>query len=118
VKQILSLFRWLVILLLIIAVAFFIYVSVKINQPYRTNENRQVFSVPAGTTTKEVARSLEDEGLISSAFFFELHVYLKKIGEKIQAGNYEFSPSMSIGETRPAITNFLPVCPSARSRHA
>ena len=103
-KQILSLFRWLVILLLIIAVAFFIYVSVKINQPYRTNENRQVFSVPAGTTTKEVARSLEDEGLISSAFFFALHVYLKKIGEKIQAGNYEFSPSMSIGETAARLT--------------
>ena len=104
VKNVVSFLKWLVALAIVLGAAFLIYGSVKITQPYKTEGEPQVFVVPSGATTKEVAGSLEEEGLISSAFFFQLHVKLKKTGEKIQAGNYELSPTLSIGEIAARLT--------------
>src|SRR3989338_3715869 len=69
-KNVVSFLKWLVALAIVLGAAFLIYGSVKINQPYKTEGEPQVFVVPSGATTKEVAGSLEEEGLISSAFFF------------------------------------------------
>ncbi|MBI4050858.1 MAG: endolytic transglycosylase MltG [Candidatus Doudnabacteria bacterium] len=103
--QILNLIKWLLILLIIFALAFLIYALVKINQPLTTTTSDKVFTVPAGLTSGQVAESLEEEGLISKAFFFKLYIYFKKQDDKIQAGNYVLSTSMSIREIAEALVS-------------
>ena len=97
-KQFVSIIKWLVILALVFGLAFFIYGAIKINRPFATAAEEKLFNVAPGQTTRQVAKNLEDEGLIGRAFFFELHIYLKKQGNKIQAGNYLLSSAMSIRE--------------------
>lgn len=102
-RQFVSIIKWLVILALVFGLAFFIYGAIKINQPFATAAEEKFFTVALGQTTRQIAKNLEDEGLIGRAFFFELHVYLKKQGSKIQAGNYLLSPAMSIREIAEAL---------------
>lgn len=49
--------------------------------------------IEIGTETDEVARQLEDEGIIANAFFFEYYLKLNSL-TGYQAGEYELSPSM------------------------
>ena len=97
--------KWFLVLVIVLGAAFLIYGSVKINQPYRTDAEKEVFVVSPGATTETVGAALEEQGLISSAFFFKLQVHLKKMGGKIQAGTYELSPSQSIGEIVELLTS-------------
>src|SRR3989344_3830099 len=100
----LNMIKWIVIFVLLLGVAFLVYAMVKIYRPHTSEVESTNFVIPFGLTTKEIARNLESEGIINDAFFFELHVYLKKQGEKIQAGNYLLSSSMSIREVANALT--------------
>lgn len=103
-KQIFNFLKWLVILALVFGFAFFVYVFIKINEPLKTEAPEQIFSIATGVTTEEVAQNLEGEEIISKALFFKLHVYFKKQGSKIQAGEYALSPSMSIREIAQVLT--------------
>lgn len=103
-KQILGILKWLAILIIIFGVAFLIYLSVKISQPLKTQGEEKSFSIPSGTSTKQVAASLEREDLISRALFFELYIYFKHQGSKIKAGNYVLSSDMSIREIAGVLT--------------
>lgn len=49
--------------------------------------------IEVGTETDDVARQLEEEGIISNAFFFEYYLKLNSM-TNYQAGEYELSPSM------------------------
>lgn len=104
-QQIISIIKWFLILAIVLGLAFFIYGTVKINQPLATEGAEKIFTIAPGETTKQIAKNLEDQGLINRAFFFELHLYLKKQGNKIQAGNYLLSSSMSIREIADAFTS-------------
>ena len=97
-KHILNVLKWVVVLALVLGLAFLVYVGVKITEPQKTVAAAQAFVVGPGSTTREIAAKLESEALISRAFFFELYVYFKKSGHKVQAGTYTLSPSMSIVE--------------------
>lgn len=54
------------------------------------------FVIKSGQSTREIADSLEDEGLISSATIFTL--YTKSKGELIQVGVYKLAPSQNMKE--------------------
>lgn len=49
--------------------------------------------IEVGTETDDVAKQLEEEGIISNAFFFEYYLKLNSM-TNYQAGEYELSPSM------------------------
>ena len=53
------------------------------------------FIVEKGTSVKTIARRLEEEGIIDSAFFFEGFVWLKKNQADLQAGSFTLKPGMS-----------------------
>lgn len=103
-KHLVNMVKWLIILIAVFGLSFFVYGMVKINEPFKTSGQDKLFVVPAGWTTRQIAESLEAEGLIDRAFFFELNVLLKKQGGKIQAGNYRLSPAMSIREITEILT--------------
>lgn len=77
----------------------FIYVQRMINVPRdERNGSLRVFSIKNGEGVKKIAADLEKEKLINGKDYFEIYIWQKKLGGKIQAGNYELSPSMSIPE--------------------
>lgn len=97
-RQIFRILKWVFILAVVFGLAFLIYGAVKINQPLATSASEKSFTVAAGEITKQIAKNLEDQGIVSRALFFELQIYLKRQGNKIKAGNYLLSPAMSIRE--------------------
>lgn len=56
------------------------------------------FEIKAGEGVVDVASRLEQQGIISSPFFFRLFVWQSENATKIQAGKYEISPAMSMVE--------------------
>lgn len=95
-KHVIRVFKWVLILIVVFGLAFLIYLVVKINQPLKTQAQAREFVVVPGQTTKQVAQNLEAQEFINQQLFFRLYVHFKKVGGKIQAGTYLFSPAMSI----------------------
>lgn len=52
------------------------------------------FVVEEGTSVEGIAKNLEEQGIITSAFFFK--VYTKLSDSVLQAGTFEFTPGMNI----------------------
>lgn len=86
--------------IILIAVLVFVFLVVKSYRDYllspvdSTNKNFQNFVVPQGQGTKEVADRLQKEGLIHSTNAFLLLVQSSGNTGKIQAGDFQLSPSM------------------------
>lgn len=62
------------------------------------NSKKQTFEVAQGEGVREVANNLKEEGLINDPVIFYLLIKQKNIGDKIQAGQFQLSPSMSAGQ--------------------
>jgi len=58
----------------------------------------KLFSIERGQSFFQIAENLEKEGLIKSKYFFDFYVLAKGAQRKLQAGEYELSPSMGISE--------------------
>lgn len=98
-KKIILVISVLVFAVLVISTAGFIYLQYTINEPHDINNTvRKEFVIKSGDSVQEIATNLQDKNLISDMDFFKFYVWQKKISSKLQAGNYELSPSMSIPE--------------------
>ncbi len=60
------------------------------------NTESHSFFVKKGQTAKEIAESLEEEGIIDSSLFFYLYVRSNNLGENIIAGRFLLNPAMTI----------------------
>ncbi len=60
---------------------------------YSTQKN--IFSVEKGQNLFQIAKNLEEEGLIKNRFFFDIYVSLKGAQRELKAGKYELDPSES-----------------------
>lgn len=91
---------FLVILLIAGAAGFYYYQRYQSNLlPFTESvEEASLFTVEKGWTLTRIASELEKAGYIRSAKDFVTYGKLKKTGEKLQAGNYLLSPSMSAEE--------------------
>lgn len=58
----------------------------------------QRFVIPRGQATSVIAARLQEQGLIRQRLFFSTVVKINGLGQKIQAGSFELSPSMSARE--------------------
>jgi UPF0755 protein len=58
----------------------------------------QSFEVIQGEGVREIANALKSKGLIKDPIIFFLLIKQRGIGEKIQAGEFQLSPSMSAGK--------------------
>ncbi|MCR4313827.1 MAG: endolytic transglycosylase MltG [Candidatus Uhrbacteria bacterium] len=52
------------------------------------------FAIEEGASVEQIAKSLEEQGIITSAFFFK--VYTKLSDSVLQAGTFELTPGMNI----------------------
>lgn len=68
------------------------------------NQETVRIDVPAGTTVKEVAKTLEENDLVKYEAAFVLRMKLAKLSDKIQPGTYEMSQTMTADDIVLALT--------------
>lgn len=96
-KIVLSIVSILIILIIVLVVSGYHYYTTSL-EPLEPESNEDVpVEIPIGSSRTDIARILEENNIIRSAFVFNYH--LRFTGEKgFQAGYYLFSPSMSTEE--------------------
>lgn len=57
-----------------------------------------VIEIPADSSTLQIGKALEDNGIIEDKYVFFAKVRIKNLGGKIKAGKYGLSSSMTYGE--------------------
>ncbi|MBS4199758.1 endolytic transglycosylase MltG [Bacillus sp. FJAT-49732] len=89
----------LIVLLVAGGVAFFGYNYIKSSlEPVDPNSNKTTeVDIPIGSSTTSIGKLLEKNGIIKNGTIFKYYVKLNNISG-FQAGNYKFSPSMSLNE--------------------
>ena len=87
--------RLLIIFFIILLGIFFIWQGTYLPKDLAFTENK-LFSIERGQGLFKIAENLEKEGLIKNKFLFDFYATTKGMSRKLQAGDYLFSPSMSI----------------------
>ena len=83
-------------LVLFLFSGFFIWVGIYL--PKELTGKEKLFSIEKGQGLFQIAKNLEEEGLIKNRYFFDFYVLIKGAQRKLQAGYYELSPSMAISQ--------------------
>ena len=68
------------------------------DSPVSGAPRQDVFTIKQGQTAAEVGDELQRRGLIRSATFFRLEVEQRRLGNRLEAGDYQLSPSMTTTE--------------------
>ena len=89
--------KFISILLILFLLGVFLYQGAYLPKSPFSVEGK-LFSIERGQNVFQIAENLEREGLIKNKYFFDFYVFLKGVQRKLQAGEYELSPSMSIAE--------------------
>jgi len=94
-----------VVLLIIAATVVFSFFHIKnlIYADYGEAGQTKEFIVKNGEGAKNISRRLEDDGLISSDFAFQIYMWQQNAGGKIKAGDYEIPTGINM----PAILEML-----------
>ena len=83
-----------VFLVIIVAVSAFLWFESQLD--LASTSDPRIFIVPQGASINEVAHLLEGEGIIASSLLFRLHMRLAHRDVSIKAGEYRFSPPVTI----------------------
>lgn len=65
----------------------------------------KLITVEKGASAEQIAKQLEDAGLIRSAWAFKLYISSKDVRDALQAGTYSFAPSQSVPQIVSLLTN-------------
>ena len=84
-----------IMLLLLVGVAFFMFIKHKFEQHYIIS-NKVEFILPKGSGLNQTANILEKNGVVEDARLFVLYARLNKIADRLKAGEYAISGSVSI----------------------
>jgi UPF0755 protein len=96
--------RGLAVLALVLAAAV-IWFCVELFQPFHGSGNGSVtITIPAHSSTGQIADLLGRNGVIASAFFFELRAALAGDRGKLLAGTYQLKRGMSYGQVLKLLT--------------
>jgi len=86
-------------ILVICCLLLVVYFWIGIYQSKESGSAKSVtFSIQRGEGSREIALNLEKVGLIKWESSFRVYVYFKGVAGKLQAGDYQISPSMNIPE--------------------
>lgn len=80
-----------------IIIIFGIYFNINLSPVNKSSTKTIAVVIPTNTTTKEIGKILEKEGLIRNANFFYLYLRIYKINN-LKATTYDLSPNMSLKE--------------------
>ena len=89
-------------------------------QPVSNQSAKVYFTIESGESLQDIAASLKNASLIRSATAFEGYVRSKELYNRLQAGTYSLSPSMSVKQIVDKLTggdivrNLLTILPGKR----
>lgn len=84
------------VVLLIFGLTSFFYIRYQIITPLEADGQERPFVVERGESLREIAANLEESKLIRDKFLFQYYILYKGWGARLQAGQYELSPSSNI----------------------
>lgn len=93
-----------IVVLLATAIGFIRHAYNEGIKPISTSEQSKLVTVELGTTAKQIALQLKEEGLIKETWAFEWYVRTNGLRDKLQAGSYYLSPSQGVEEIASIIT--------------
>jgi len=95
----------LVLLSVLIAFVSVFVIAISLLRPVDTsNQMTMTFVIPKGQSTQQIAQRLRQAGLIRSSLAFRVIVYQRGLQNKIQAGSFKLSPSLSVWELAQTLT--------------
>ncbi len=89
-------------------------------QATSSNQTVSIITINSGSSVNEVALLLQNKGLIKSAWAFEWYVRSHNVRNKLQAGSYAFTPSMTVSRivdlmtTGKVATDLFTILPAQR----
>ena len=84
----------------------FWYYNYSIHSPINEkNSENNSFRIEKWATAKEIAKDLEEAGLIRSSTSFYLYIKSENLGSKILAGRFQLNESMNVPEILEALTD-------------
>ncbi len=86
-------------------VSFFIFKSKAYNSRLSDSGLVQLFKINKNEGAKEIGNNLVEEKLIKNKYYFYYQLWEQDLTSKIQAGNYELSPNMTVEEIVQKIVN-------------
>ncbi|WP_077621413.1 endolytic transglycosylase MltG [Sediminibacillus massiliensis] len=92
----------LILILVAGTIAGYMYVTNALEPVNPGDDTTKSVEIPLGSSTSEIAGILEEEGIINNSLIFRFYVKFNNVTE-FQAGDYEFTPSMSISEVIDAL---------------
>jgi len=91
-------------ILIIGGISGFLYIKSALN-PVDPESNEEIrVKIPVGSSTNDIANILEENGLIKDARVFSIYTKFKR-ESNFQAGEYAFSPAMTIDELIESLKN-------------
>ena len=93
-----------------IVIGFFLFISLIILWQIYAPQSLQsvppvIYTVLKGQGNKEIAEDLKNQGIIKNPWFFRLYVVMSGKHQKLQAGSYEISPSISVAQIVKKLTS-------------
>jgi UPF0755 protein len=98
----------------IVSVMFFIVIGAGVGgalyianalQPVSPSEESVRIKVPPGSSSSQIAKLLEEHGLIKDSFIFTYYLKVKKEGSRFQAGEYLMMPGTTYAELITKLNN-------------
>ncbi len=89
---------------LLLVLVFFLLYSFNINKPASEESNNVHFVIESGQGVKQIGQNLEDENLIRSQFWFDLHVWFSGVESDFKAGEYLLNTNKNIQEVVAVLT--------------
>lgn len=83
-------------IVILIAVLGFVYFLNQISTPASKESREKLFVIASGQGVKEISANLKKEGLITNDFVFQTYIWLKKYGNRLQAGEYQFAQNLNM----------------------
>jgi UPF0755 protein len=100
---------WLVLVVLIIVIVAGMIVASRVYnkdlQPISNSQSTQIFTVPAGSSVKQIADSLQAAHLIRSSWALQLYVQRQALNDQLQAGTYALSPGQGTANIVDTLTH-------------
>lgn len=90
--------------ILIVGGAARLWYQRQIGAPDSGDTAAQVIQIPSGMSADDIAKMLEEKGLIRSAWAFGLYTKSRDLSTHLQAGNFTLMPSMTVEELLKALT--------------
>lgn len=86
-----------IIIITLIIIITIIFISWWNNQlrPVSSEKQEKTITIEKGKSISQIAKQLEDEGLINSELIFKLYTRVQRLNSKLSAGTFKLSPSMS-----------------------